>query len=178
MKKLQQIIKLLQNVADHPEYNEDMLVSLAHLIKHANHIFVAGAGRSGLSISMFANRLMHLGLKVNLISEITKPKAVTGDLLILCSASGETGSLINYAKKAKTLGVKVALVTKCSESTLAKLSDFSLILPIDNHDTSYQPMGALFEQMTVLLFDAIVLHLVDILDENFDTMSARHANIE
>ena len=32
-----------------------------HQIKAANHIFLNGAGRSGIAIQAFANRLMHLG---------------------------------------------------------------------------------------------------------------------
>jgi 6-phospho-3-hexuloisomerase len=39
----------------------------------ARHIFLAGAGRSGVVITGFANRLIHLGKSVSLISEITCP---------------------------------------------------------------------------------------------------------
>ena len=34
-------------------------------IKQANHIFLNGAGRSGIAIRAFANRLMHIGFSVS-----------------------------------------------------------------------------------------------------------------
>lgn len=86
--------------------NEDRLQEFKNAIISAKHIFLAGTGRSGLMISAFANRLMHLGLNVSLITEISKPKANVGDLLILGSNSGETKSLIAYANQAKAIVLK------------------------------------------------------------------------
>ena len=40
--------------------------NLTDQITHAKRIFLCGKGRSGLAISAFANRLMHLGLDVAL----------------------------------------------------------------------------------------------------------------
>lgn len=48
---------------------------------------------------------MHLGFKVSLVGEISSPHSQPGDLLIICSGSGETESLKSLAKKA----VEVAL---------------------------------------------------------------------
>jgi len=42
-------------------------------ITDARHVFLAGAGRSGVAITGSANRLMHLGKSVSLVGEITSP---------------------------------------------------------------------------------------------------------
>ena len=70
-----------------------------HQINAANHIFLNGAGRSGIAIQAFANRLMHLGFSVSLVGEISSPHSKPGDLLIICSGSGETGSLKSLGKR-------------------------------------------------------------------------------
>lgn len=80
-------------------------------IRNAKHIFLQGAGRSGIAIRAFANRLLHLGFSVSVVGEISSPHTKAGDLLIIGSGSGETGSLKSLAQKAVECGVDVALVT-------------------------------------------------------------------
>ena len=161
---------------------------LAHFceqIKQANHIFLSGAGRSGMAIQAFANRLMHLGFKVSLVGEISSPHSKPGDLLIICSGSGETGSLKSLAEKAKQSSVDLALVTMKKESTIGQLADAVLVLSgttkeeNDRKTASFaQPMGSAFEQLAFLTFDGLVLSLMDELNETSEKMFARHADFE
>lgn len=58
----------------------------------AQRIFVAGKGRTGLQIKSFAMRLMHLGLEVFVVGDVTTPCIEAGDLLVIGSASGNTAS--------------------------------------------------------------------------------------
>ena len=159
--------------------------SLADHILQANSIFVAGAGRSGLGIKAFAMRLMHIGYQVHVVGEITTPNIKEGDLLLIGSGSGETQSLVSMAKKAKSLGAKVALVTIFPQSTIGSCAD--CIVKIDaptpksalaNESKSIQPMGSLFEQCLLLLLDIIILKLMDRSGKDSDTMFTRHANLE
>ena len=120
-----------------------------HQIKAANHIFLNGAGRSGIAIQAFANRLMHLGFSVSLVGEISSPHSKPGDLLIICSGSGETGSLKSLAEKAKR-----------------------------NADDFAQPMGSAFEQLAFLMFDGMVLNLMEETGETSEKMFGRHADFE
>lgn len=154
--------------------------NLTDQITHAKRIFLCGKGRSGLAISAFANRLMHLGLDVALVGEITAPRAKEGDLLIIGSGSGETGSLISLANKAKSEQVKIALITTNSESTIGKMADCVITLPcaskLDNN--SKQPMASAFEQLSFMTYDAIVMELMSVLNQNADDMFQRHANFE
>ena len=44
--------------------------------------------------------------------------------------------------------------------------------------TSIQPMGSAFEQMSFLVYDGIILELMDRMNETSDTMFCRHADLE
>ncbi|HDG7831261.1 TPA: SIS domain-containing protein [Klebsiella quasipneumoniae] len=154
-------------------------------IKKANHIFLQGAGRSGIAIRGFANRLLHLGFSVSMVGEISSPHTKPGDLVIIGSGSGETGSLVSLAKKAASSGVNVALVTMKAESTIGQLATSVLVLPgtvkEDNdrqEGTFSQPMGSAFEQLCFITYDAIVLKLMAELGETSDSMFKRHADLE
>lgn len=154
-------------------------------IKQAKHIFLQGAGRSGIAIRGFANRLLHLGFSVSIIGEISSPHTKPGDLVIIGSGSGETGSLVSLAQKAVSCGVEVALVTMKAESTIGKLAKSVLVLPgtvkedNDRDEGAFsQPMGSAFEQLCFITYDAIVLELMSQLGETSDTMFKRHANLE
>ena len=78
---------------------EEQTVQLVDCIQQAKRIFIAGRGRSGLMVNCFAMRLMHMGKKVFVVGEIVTPSIEKGDLLLIASGSGETGSLVSMAKK-------------------------------------------------------------------------------
>ena len=149
-------------------------------------VYVAGAGRSGVVIKAFACRLMHLGLDVHLIGDITVPHTTPGDLLIIGSGSGETQSLVSLAQKAKKNGLNIILNTLTSNSTIGNLADATIVLPgaspkvIDkaHEGASIQPMGSGFEQLSLLVYDAIVMSLMSKLDQTSEMMFKRHANLE
>lgn len=154
-------------------------------IKNAKHIFLQGAGRSGIAIRGLANRLLHLGFSVSVVGEISSPHTKPGDLLIIGSGSGETGSLVSLAQKAVACGVDVALITMKANSTIGKLAKSVLVLPgtvKEDNDrekgTFSQPMGSAFEQLCFISYDAIVLELMTQLGETSDTMFKRHADLE
>lgn len=179
--------KIIQELHNNAQYLEDRQLSeLVDAIIQARHIFVAGAGRSGVAIKGFANRLMHLGCSVSIVGDITNPHTGEGDLLIIGSGSGETGSLISLSEKAKKSQVKIALITMDSESTIGKLSDVCVVLPgvspkVNNQMAgikSIQPMGSAFEQISFLTYDGIILELMNRIKETSDMMFERHANLE
>lgn len=154
----------------------------------ARRIFVAGAGRSGLMMRAFAMRLMHLGLRVHVIGEVTTPSIEAGDLLVIGSGSGETESLCTMARRARHLGAGLALVTIAASSTLARLADTVVRLDAPSPKVvpaagataraSIQPLGSLFEQALLLVLDTVVLRLAAARGTSSDEMFTRHANLE
>lgn len=179
--------KILAELTNNLTYvNDEDLDLLVKTIMEANHIFGAGAGRSGVAMRGFINRLMHLGKSVSLVGDISTPHTKEGNLLIIGSGSGETESLVALANKAKKNNVKIALVTMDPNSTIGKLSDVVVVLPgvspkLKNAGmdiTSIQPMGSAFEQISFLIYDGVILELMEKMDETTDTMFSRHADLE
>lgn len=152
----------------------------------AKRIYLAGAGRSGLVIRAFANRLMHLGFDVHVIGDVTTPFAKAGDLLIIGSGSGETQSLVAMAQKAKKNSLRVALLTMAPGSTIARLADAICVLPGaspkvqvgEPQQASVQPMGSGFEQLSLIVYDAVIMALMPRVGQTSETMFGRHANLE
>ena len=158
---------------------------MADEILKAKHIFVAGAGRSGMMARCFAMRLMHMGMKEYMVGEVVTPSMQEGDLLIITSGSGTTGSLVKMAEKAKELNGRIGLITIYPESTIGKMADVVVQInaptsksEIDTGVTSIQPMGSLFEQSLLICLDFIIRILMDKTGITGEEMFKRHANLE
>ncbi|MFD5796081.1 SIS domain-containing protein [Streptomyces diastatochromogenes] len=118
--------------------------------------FATGQGRSGLVASMAAMRLMHLGRDAHVLGGATAPSMRTDDGLIVISGSGETPTTLHFARGARDLGARPLAVIAQPDSTLGTLAD--AVLPVPSAHTT-QFGGSLFEQGTLLLFDAVVMAL-------------------
>ena len=152
----------------------------------ADSVFLAGAGRSGLVVRAFAMRLMHLGVKTRLVGDILTPPIGKGDLLVAASGSGETGSIVTIAGRARDSGACLGLITAHPTSTLGKMADTAVVLSAPTPKArdqgggaeSCQPMGSLFEQSAFLFFETVVLELMRRSGQNSGMMFLRHANLE
>lgn len=158
---------------------------LTDTILKSKKIFVAGAGRSGFMGRAFAMRLMHMGFESYVVGETVTPNIEKGDLLLICSGSGETGSLVSMANKAKKIGASLALVTIFPESSIGQIADVAVKVPAPTPKVeagsgfkSIQPMGSLFEQSLLLFLDIIILRLMEKQGNDSNTMFTKHANLE
>lgn len=155
------------------------------LVDQAQEVFCAGAGRSGFQVKGFAMRLMHMGINSYVVGETCTPNIRENGLLVICSGSGETKSLVNHANKAKEVGAKIALITINPESTIAKLADVVVEISAPSPKSakqgdikSIQPMGSLFEQSEGIFMDISIMMLMEKRNLDSDTMFGRHANME
>jgi len=134
----------------------------------------------------FAMRLMHMGKTVHVVGDVTTPGIEAGDLLVIGSGSGSTGSLQVIAEQAKKHGATVLLLTIVPDSPIGSMADVVVQIPApsskapDATETveSLQPMGSLFEQALFVLGDVLVLALMQAQGLDSDEMFARHANLE
>ena len=163
--------------------NAAAIAQLLQALSTTKRIFVEGEGRSGLAMRMAAMRLMHLGLQDYVIGETTTPSIQSGDLLIACSGSGETEGVVAIATKAKAIGARVVAVTTQAESTLGEMADTIVQLNAAakqdrSQQQSQQFAGSLFEQSTLLLFDALFYVLAQNMDKSAETLWSQHTNLE
>ncbi len=165
--------------------NEDCIESAIELLCESDEVFCAGAGRSGFQVKGFAMRCMHMGIKSYVVGETCTPNITKDGLLVICSGSGETKSLVNHAQKAKEVGAKILLITINSESTIAKLADVVIEISAPSPKSlkqgevaSIQPMGSLFEQSEGIVMDVMICRLMQEKEMTSSTMFGRHANME
>lgn len=161
----------------------EQLEQVARLLSGAERVFVHGAGRSGLALRMTAMRLMHLGLRVHVVGDVTTPAIAPGDVLLTASGSGTTGGIVRAAQSAVDAGAQVAALTTAADSPLAGLASAVILVPaadkLDRSGTaSAQYSGGLFEQVVVLAGDSLFHALWKRRGESADELWPRHANLE
>ena len=177
------------------EILEEMSRTLAHVppegldrlveaVLSADRIYVAGGGRSGLMARAFAMRLMHLGLRTYVVGETTTPSISSGDLLVSCSASGETQVTVLVSQVAQTAGARVFAITATPDSPMARLANETIVIGAPTKHTprgvgdSNQYGGSLFEQAILVLLDAVSSEIGRRLGTAKQDLDARHANLE
>lgn len=150
----------------------------------AKRIFLMGVGREGLATRGFAMRLMHMGKETHWVWDDTTPDVGPDDLFIFTSGSGEIGHIHFVAQLAKDAGATIAVITGTRTGKTPSIADLVLWVPAhvfkgtDSVVPSNQPMGNLFEQTLFVLFDIIVMMLMDKLKISEEQMIARHRNVE
>ncbi|GBE18117.1 3-hexulose-6-phosphate isomerase [archaeon BMS3Abin16] len=188
----------MENIVDHVSYvssqlSDQQINKLIVSLEHAKKVYIYGAGRSGLVAKAFAMRLMHLGIAVHVVGEITTPAIEAEDIFITISGSGETTSVINSAKIAKNVGAQVISITSYPDSTLGKLSDEIVLVPgrvidpgskdfhirqIKGEHYTLAPLGTLFEVSVLIILDALIAELMTRLKKSESDLKKRHATIE
>jgi len=149
----------------------------------AERVFVLGAGRSGLALRMTAMRLMHLGLDVHVVGEVTTPAITADDALIVASGSGSTAGIVRAAETARAVGATVLALTTAAGSPLAGLATVTVLVPAaekqDHGGTrSAQYSGGLFEQAVLVIGDALFHTLWQASGATAAELWPRHANLE
>ena len=178
--------KVILNELDQALNTSDFtdLQSFVEKISSASNIVVFGAGRVGLMMKTFAMRLNHLGLNSYFLGEINLPATGKGDLLVIGSGSGNTQSVVSIVQIAQSKGLDVICVSSNVNSKIAGLSSSLIYLNCQTKESlaqpklSIQPMTTIFEQSLLIFLDALVLKLMEALDENSESMSKRHNVIE
>lgn len=156
--------------------NSEQLEKFIDLILSKKTIFIYGSGRSGLVGQYFAVRLVQLGLDVHFVGDMTTPIIEKDDLTILISNTGETMSAVQTANIARRLGSHVVSVTSSPNSKLAHASNTVIHIKTGNDsDGDLLPLGTLFEDSSILVFDCLIPYLMKKLEMTDSDMRKKHA---
>lgn len=166
--------------------DQNNLRNFIDLIKVHKRIFLIGVGREGMATRAFAMRLMHMGKEIHWIWDDTTPAIGEGDLLVATLGDGRIGHIDYICRRAKEAGAMICVVTGSPSGETAKnVADQVFFVPAsvyrgtDDVVPSFQPMGNLFEQCLLILFDIIIMMIVDETPElSFEKMSKNHRNVE
>lgn len=115
---------------------EDLKI-LYNKIKSAKRIYIYGVGSSGLTGTEFMLRLIRMGFHCQAITDshlmvINSSILNENDLVIALSSSGETKDVVTACEIAKKNKCFVTSITSFPTSSLAKSSDFFVIVPNSN----------------------------------------------
>ena len=155
------------------------------VIAGARRIVVFGGGRERLQIMGFAMRLFHMGLLVAVEGDMTTPPVGQGDLFLVTCGPGEISTALALMGVAKAAGATILLITAQPGGRGAAQADFVLHLPAQTmaddrgaQRSSVLPMGSLYEGALFVLFEVMVLKLIERLRVSPETMRANHTNLE
>jgi 6-phospho-3-hexuloisomerase len=174
-------LQVLENIFARFEYQS--FEPIIDEILKAEHIFLCGAGRTGLIMEALAMRLVQVGLRAHVVGSPTAPAAAKNDLLILASATGETDRVRVVAEKAQELGIPVYLITANLDSSIASIADQTYKIPTDSGkaegtpDSSMLTLRSAFEQALLILLDSIVAIIAGRLGKDRGSMLRVHANL-
>ena len=166
--------------------DDTQLEKFVDAILAARHVFLAGAGRSGVARQGFANRLMHLrvvrlaGGRYDQSPHRPRRPAHRG------IGSDTPRAWSRSARRRKPTACRSRWSRWTPASTIGQLADVVVVLPGVSPKvrgdvgqiTSVQPMGSAFEQITALTYDAVVLELMQRTGQTSEDMFERHANLE
>ena len=156
--------------------------ALVTAILAARRTYVYGAGRGGLILRGLAMRMMHVGLSVAVVGEMTTPPIGPGDLLLVNSAKGAGITTAAVAQAGRAAGATLAVITAHPEGPIPAQADWVVVLRAptmaDAEGRSAQPMGAVYEQSLWILGDLLVAYLQAALLVDVAAMRSRHTNLE
>ncbi len=163
--------------------DEAEIQALCDEIQGARRIVVYAMGREGLVMRSFAMRLMHLGLSLAVVGDMTTPPVGPGDLFLVACGPGYVSTTQALMGVAREAGARIAMVTAQPQAPLPQQADLLVYLPGQTmaeaeNSSSVQAMGSVFEQSMWILFDALVPRLQQSLGQTTDDLRARHTNLE
>ncbi|MBO8138171.1 MAG: SIS domain-containing protein [Desulfotomaculum sp.] len=184
--KIQQLRQdMLKELADvFMQIRDEDITNLVDEISHAKRVFIYGLGREKLMLKAFAMRLMHLGIQVYVIGDVTTPAITTGDLFVTSSGTGYLSTVDALMKIVKKENARALFITAHPEAPLPQQADLIIKIPAqtmkDNIDdrASLQPMGSLFEQAQLLLLELAVILIKEKLGVTDEDMEKNHTNLE
>lgn len=142
----------------------------------ARQIVTAGRGRSGMMAAAFARRLGQMGLAVWGLDDTSVPRLGQGDVMVACTGSGTTPTVLSLMTTARSGGARVLAVTRRG-SLLTDYAD--VVATLDTgEDRGPYPLGTLFEVSLLGFLDQVAIDLIAALGATESDLGARHTNLE
>lgn len=134
--------------------SRDVMEKAAHLILKADNTFIFGVGDSA-NVGHDIEQKLH---RVNVNAFFTADKylcltrlsnARENDVLFVITLSGKTAEVIEVVKKAKTLGIKVVILTQNHASIAKRHSDLAIEITEEETNIQYMNMTSRIAQLVI-----------------------------
>jgi arabinose-5-phosphate isomerase len=157
----------LQTVRDNLDEKFDLLVEkCAGTVKSGGKLILTGIGKSGYIGQKIAATLSSVGSPSVFMHPVEALHGDLGlmqknDLVLAISYSGETEELLSVLTPAKRLGVEVFAITGFPESSLAKLSNYTMPMTVGEEACPFNLAPTTTTTALLALGDALALVLLD-----------------
>lgn len=175
MKLILDEISMMHNFLVKNEVEKYIELLTEKLSSSPGDIIGLAAGRMGYSLRAFIMRLNHMGFNASMIGDTNVPRVRRNSILFINSSSGETPSILLFAQQAIKEKGEIFLTTCNKESSVGKLSNSIIQIPIIE---SAQLMKSPYEQFSMLLYDYIIFRLVETLGLDKSKISNNHSILE
>jgi len=186
MKNLQDNMEHL-NKPKHFKHTQKFIQIVHEGIVNKRRFFLLASGRSAFILQCFATRLVHIGAKVFMITNLaSNPALREKDILIVLSGSGTTPIVVsmlnNYVNQLKPHAI--VTITSHPETTIGRMGDVTIKLKgrtkrdraADDDDSAIlTPEGTAFEQVAFTYLDAIIAELAIKLGKTNKDMLKEHS---
>jgi len=146
--------------------DQNQLTEIATIINNANVVFCAGVGNSGVPAEACAMRLLRNGTNSTFIKDthfqsIYLAQLTQKDVAILFSDTGESTDIMHLANIIKARGVPIVSITSSVVSSLARLSDYHLLIKNKRGALSG---GNMITQISMLYISDVITTRVGMID--------------
>ena len=157
----------LQTVRDNLDEKFELLVEkCAETVKNGGKLILTGIGKSGYIGQKIAATLSSVGSPSVFMHPVEALHGDLGlmqknDLVLAISYSGETEELLSVLTPAKRLGVELFAITGYPESSLAKLSNYTMPMAVGEEACPFNLAPTTTTTALLALGDALALVLLD-----------------
>ena len=157
----------LQTVRDNLDEKFELLVEkCAETVKNGGKLILTGIGKSGYIGQKIAATLSSVGSPSVFMHPVEALHGDLGlmqknDLVLAISYSGETEELLSVLTPAKRLGVELFAITGYPESSLAKLSNYTMPMTVGEEACPFNLAPTTTTTALLALGDALALVLLD-----------------
>jgi 6-phospho-3-hexuloisomerase len=144
----------------------------------APRVVVYGQGRTGLALRALTMRLAQMGRDAHFLLDTAPPPLRPGDLFLANAARGDLPSAVALLTRARSLGVRTAVLTAVESGPALDAADVVLRLPAQTWDgSSALPLGGQYELALWVLGDLAVDILMRQLAVSAERLAAGHVNL-
>lgn len=153
---------------------------IAHCIFNAKRILIFGLGTSSVIANDAQYRFSQLGLNVYaytdvLYMNVAAINASDDDVIIGISHSGETKSVVDAVRSARSMGAKTIAITSFSKSSLANECDNSIIVYSDEENYPVEAVSARIAHFCII--DALMMILASMKYDDFEEYIERRNKV-
>jgi len=150
---------------------------LANLLE-APRVLIYGQGRTGLALRALTMRLAQMGRDAHFLLDTAPAPLRPGDLFLVNAARGDLASATALLARARTLGVRTAVITAAETGPALDHADDILRIPAQTWDGgSALPLGGQYELALWLLGDLAVDILMRRHAVSAERLAAGHVNL-